>query len=52
MATLTKKDLLEAIEDMPMNAEIHFVKEADGMYVTCFISSVTYSAIVNTIMIC
>jgi len=24
MATLTKKDLLEAIEDMPMNAEFEF----------------------------
>jgi hypothetical protein len=23
MATLTKKDLLEAIEDMPMDARIH-----------------------------
>ena len=24
MATLTKKDLLEAIEDMPMDAEVEF----------------------------
>ena len=52
MATLTKKDLLEAIEDMPMDAPVEFVKEADGMRVTCFISSVTYMAIVNTIQLC
>ena len=31
MATLTKKDLLEAIEDMPMDAEI-YMRDPEGYY--------------------
>ena len=46
MATLTKKDLLEAIEDMPMDAKIHI-----EIWDT-FVSEVKYDDRANTIDLC
>ena len=37
MATLTKKDLLEAIEDMPMTSKIKIGTEKDGISDAVFI---------------
>lgn len=45
MATLTKKDLLEAIEDMPMDAEIIIELEdgyAEAVEIECYKNNKIY----------
>ena len=49
MATLTKKDLLEAIEDMPMGAEIEFYHYNIG-YANVY--QVYYNEELNKIELC
>ena len=52
MATLTKKDLLEAIEDMPMDAKIHIEIWDYGTVCTALVSEVKYDDRANTIDLC
>jgi len=49
MATLTKKDLLEAIEDMPMDAKVEFYHYNIG-YAKVYKAS--YNEELNTIELC
>ena len=52
MTTLTKKDLLEAIEDMPMDAPIMRVALGDPDYTTFVGASVECDKKKNLILIC
>ena len=52
MATLTKKDLLEAIEDMPMDAEIginYFICHSSTKVA---VTDVEYDKVNNEILLC
>ena len=51
MATLTKEDLLEAIEDMPMDAPIMKVIIDKGVFITP-ITSIEHDGTTNWITIC
>lgn len=48
MATLTKKDLLEAIEDMPMDAPII----AECFDLPIYIEKIIYNKELNVIVMC
>lgn len=50
MATLTKKDLLEAIEDMPMDAEVMIVEDYYNNLTSAF--RVSFDEKSNTIILC
>ena len=52
MATLTKKDLLEAIEDMPMDAKIDKAVVKDGVVYHYHILRIKCNKEENTITIC
>ena len=52
MATLTKKDLLEAIEDMPMDAKIDKAVVKDGVVYHYHILRIKCNKKENTITIC
>lgn len=52
MATLTKKDLLEAIEDMPMDAEIYMEIYDYGMRVYKAVEDIEYYKPINRIDLC
>ena len=52
MATLTKKDLLEAIEDMPMDAEIGMKIFIFNSTTKVVVSDVEYDKVNNEILLC
>lgn len=49
---LTKKDLLEAIEDMPMNAKIGIDYFIDNPSIRVVITDVEYDKLNNEILLC
>lgn len=49
---MTKKELLEAIEDMPMNAKIDKAVVIDGVVYHYHILRIKYNKEENTITIC
>ena len=58
MATLTKKDLLEVIEDMPMDAEIKYIvclghdEDNPYNYDHQSVDDVVYAESLNEILLC
>jgi hypothetical protein len=52
MATLTKKDLLEAIEDMPIDAEIGLMEYSEDGAFAMIATKVEYIKKYNLITIC
>ena len=49
---MTKKDLLEAIKDMPMDARINIEVWDYGTVCTAIVSEVKYNEYTNTIELC
>lgn len=49
---MTKKELLEAIKDMPMDAKIHMEIWDYGTVCTALVSEVKYDDRANTIDLC